>query len=512
MRPEDVIADPRRPFTGAEYMQSLRDGREVYIDGERVADVTAHPALRNAVRSIARLYDALHDPARRDALTCPTDTGSGGYTHRYFRVPRSREDLVGAQGAIAAWARLSYGWMGRTPDYKAAFTNTLGANAGYYGPYAANALRWYKLAQETVPFMNHAIVNPPVDRHKPAEQVKDVYVSVERETDGGIIVSGAKVVATSAAFTHYNFMGQSSKTSTEDLDMSLMFLVPIDAPGLKLICRTSYEHAAQRNGSPFDYPLSSRFDENDAIFVLDKVFIPWEDVLIYRDPARVLSFTAGSGFLNGFLFQGCTRFAVKLDFLTGLLAKALHCTGGDEARGNQALLGEVVAWRHLFWSLSNAMAHNPDPWTDGAVLPERQAALAYRVFAPDCYPRIKDIVERTVTSALIYLPSSVKDFANPAIEPYLRQYVRGSHGIDHIERIKVMKLLWDAVGTEFGGRHELYERNYAGGWEDIRTQALTGAERGGQMRDMQALVDRCMADYDTNGWTDDTWLNPGETT
>ena len=235
MKPEDVIADRTRPFTGAEYMQSLRDGREVYIDGERVQDVTTHPALRNSVRSIARLYDALHDPARRDVLTCPTDTGSGGYTHRFFRVPRSREDLRGAQAAIAEWSRMTYGWMGRTPDYKAAYSNTLGGNAEYYGPYAGNARTWYKRAQETMPFMNHAIVNPPIDRHKPAEQVKDVYVSVQKETDGGIIVSGAKVVATSAAITHYNFMGQSSKTATEDLDMSLMFIVPINAPGLKLI-------------------------------------------------------------------------------------------------------------------------------------------------------------------------------------------------------------------------------------------------------------------------------------
>ena len=77
MKPEDVIADRTRPYTGAEYMRSLRDGREVYIDGERVRDVTSHPALRNSVRSIARLYDALHDPKRRDVLTCPTDTGSG---------------------------------------------------------------------------------------------------------------------------------------------------------------------------------------------------------------------------------------------------------------------------------------------------------------------------------------------------------------------------------------------------------------------------------------------------
>jgi 4-hydroxyphenylacetate 3-monooxygenase len=502
MRPEDVIADRKRPFTGAEYLQSLRDGRCVYIDGERVPDVTTHPAFRNATRSIARLYDALHDPAQQAILTCPTDTGSGGYTHRFFRVPRSKEDLVGAQQAIAAWSRLSYGWMGRTPDYKAAFSNTLGGNPDYYGPFKDNALAWYKRAQETVPFMNHAVVNPPVDRHLPTEASKDVFVSVDKETDGGIIVSGAKVVATSAAFTHYNFMGQSSKTATEDLDMSLMFMVPIDAPGLKLICRTSYERAAK---SPFDYPLSSRFDENDAIFVLDKVFIPWEDIFIYRDPARVLSFYPRSGFTNGFQFQGCTRFAVKLDFITGLLAKALRCTGGDDARGNQVLLGEVVAWRNLFWSLSNAMAHNPAPWNDDAVLPNLEAGQAYRVFAPDAYPRIKDIIERTVTSGLIYLPSSTKDFDNPEIDAYLKQYVRGSHDIGHRERIKIMKLLWDCIGTEFGGRHELYERNYAGGWEDIRAQALTWATKGSEMAKMEALVDQCMADYDETGWTGNIW-------
>ena len=129
MRPEDVIADKTRPFTGAEYMQSLRDGRQVFIDGEKVADVTTHPAFRNAVRSIARIYDALHDPKTKAELTVPTDTGSGGYTHSFFRVPRSRDDLRAAQKAIAGWARLSYGWMGRTPDYKAAYTNTLGGNA-----------------------------------------------------------------------------------------------------------------------------------------------------------------------------------------------------------------------------------------------------------------------------------------------------------------------------------------------------------------------------------------------
>ena len=114
-----------------------------------------------------------------------------------------------------------------------------------------------------------------------------------------------------------------------------------------------------------------------------------------------------------------------------------------------------------------------------------------------------------MASSLIYLPSSAKDFKNPAIEPYLKRYVRGSHGIDYKERIKIMKLLWDAIGTEFGGRHELYEYNYAGNHEDIRIHALLNAKGSGAYDGMIALAEQCMADYDEDGWTGDTWLEPG---
>ena len=124
MKSEDVIAAKGRPFTGAEYLASLRDGRDVYIYGERIDDVTTHPAFRNAARSIARLYDALHDAKTKDLLTWPTDTGSGGYTHKFFRAARSREELIAQRDAIAQWARMSYGWMGRSPDYKASLMNT----------------------------------------------------------------------------------------------------------------------------------------------------------------------------------------------------------------------------------------------------------------------------------------------------------------------------------------------------------------------------------------------------
>ena len=138
-------------------------------------------------------------------------------------------------------------------------------------------------AQDNVLFMNHAIVNPPVDRSKSADQVKDVFITIQKESDAGIYVSGAKVVATASALTHYNFLGQNAAMPINDSDLAVMFIAPMNAPGVKLFCRASYEMTASVMGTPFDYPLSSRFDENDAIFVFDNVFIPWEDVLLHRD-------------------------------------------------------------------------------------------------------------------------------------------------------------------------------------------------------------------------------------
>ncbi len=502
-RPEAIIENKKRPFTGAEFLESLRDGREVYIYGDRVPDVTTHAAFRNSAASIAELYDALHDEKTKDVLTAPTDTGSGGYTQKFFKAARSREDVVAQRDAIAAWARISYGWMGRSPDYKAAFLNTLGANADFYGKFADNARAWHKRAQEAVLFLNHALVNPPIDRNKPVEQVKDVYISIQKETDAGIYVSGAKVVATNSALTHYNFLGQNMGQEINDPSMVVMFIAPMDTPGIKLICRPSYEFAAAATGSPWDYPLTSRFDENDAIFVFDNAFIPWENVMIHRDVERLKMFYPRSGFFQGFTLQGCTRLAVKLDFIAGLLYKAARATGVEAFRGVQAQIGEVIGWRNMFWSLSDAMAYNPEPWVNGAVLPNSRASSTYRLFMTEAYPAVRSIIEKVVASGLIYLPSHARDFKNPAIDKYLARYVRGSNGIDYKERIKIMKLLWDAIGSEFGARHELYEMNYSGSHELVRVFALQQAQFNGSLKDMEALAERCMADYDENGW-----LNP----
>jgi 4-hydroxyphenylacetate 3-monooxygenase len=496
-------------YTGADFLESIQDGREIYIYGERVKNVTQHPAFRNSARMVARWYDRFHE--KKNEIGVPTDNGSGNLTHPFFLGSKTPDDLIRSRDAIAELQRVAFGWMGRSPDYKASFLGTLGANSAFYGEYAGNARNWYSRTQERLDFWNHAIVNPPVDRDRPIEEVRDVFMHVEKETDAGLIVSGAKVVATGSALTHYNFIAHYG-IPIKDKSFALIFTAPMDSKGVKLIARSSYEYMAAAVGSPFDYPLSSRLDENDSILVFDKVLVPWENVFIYGDVEKINQFFPASGFIPRFTLHGVTRLAVKLDFIAGLFSMAVEATGSKDFRGVQAAVGEVLAWRNLFHGMSDAMVKSPIPWqgTDGYNLPNLGYGLAYRVMAPLAYPRIKELIERHVASGLIYLPSSSADFESDAVRPYLDRFVRGSNGYAALDRVKLLKLLWDAIGTEFGGRHELYERNYAGNYENLRIETLGAAAATGDLYAMQGMVRDCMSEYDLSGWTTKDLVNPDD--
>lgn len=226
-------------MTGADYLESLRDGRQVYVDGERVKDVTRHPAFRNSALSVSRLYDALHDPATAEVLTGVDD--SGIRTHKFFKPSRTAAELVEAREAIATWARMSYGFLGRTPEYKASFMSGLGVNADYYGPYAANATAWYREFASRALYLNHVIINPPVDRKRAIHDMEDVFVHAVRETDAGVVVSGAKMLATGSALTNAGFVapvGSAALAPGKAEAFALVFFVRMDNPGVRLICRT----------------------------------------------------------------------------------------------------------------------------------------------------------------------------------------------------------------------------------------------------------------------------------
>ncbi|KUJ67150.1 Pyoverdin chromophore biosynthetic protein pvcC [Streptomyces albus subsp. albus] len=489
-------------MTGAQYLDSLRDGRAVYVDGERVADVTRHPAFRNAALSVSALYDALHDDTTRETLTAKDDFGA--VTHRFFKPSRSTTELLAAREAIACWARMGYGFLGRTPDYKAAFMSGLAANADFYGEFAPNATRWYREFAGRGLYLNHVIINPPTDRKRAVHDMRDVFVHVERETDAGIVVSGAKMLATGSAITNASFVAPVASAALAPgggEDFAAVFFVRMDNPGVKLICRTPY---ARRAPHPFDAPLSSRFDENDAVLVLDQALIPWEDVLVHRDIDRATGFYARSGFANLYTFQSGIRLAVKLELMAGLLSLGVRANGTDTFRGVQAAVGELIAMRHLVWGLTTAMAHDPEPGTDGILLPRLEYAAALRTHHAQVWSRVQELFGTALGGAPIVTPSTGRDLEHPELAGLIERFYRGSDSTAH-DRIKLFKLIWDAIGTEFGGRHGLYERVYSGNAEQIRLDTLKWSTGRGEIAGFEAFARECMDDYGLDGWRRGPW-------
>jgi 4-hydroxyphenylacetate 3-monooxygenase len=188
----------------------------------------------------------------------------------------------------------------------------------------------------------------------------------------------------------------------------------------------------------------------------------------------------------------------------------VEATGTIEFRGIQASIGEILAWRNMFWSLTDAMCHNPVPSAGGSVLPNIEACSAYRILSNQAYPAIKAIIENQTGGALIVRPSSSRDWKQEELRPLLDQFYRGSNGYTAEQKIKLVNLLWDAIGSEFGGRHELYERSYSGSHELTKLECFWMAQGDGTVDRIKGFAEQCMAEYDLDGWVAEDMIDAAD--
>ncbi len=490
-------------LTGPEYLESLDDGREVWIHGERVKRLTEHPAFRMAARTISGLYDTLHSPEHSKSLCWTTERGA--VSHLAFRLARTRHHLRERAEAMSIWARRHYGFMARTPDYKAGLAVSLGAFPDYFAPHEEACKRWYARLCDEVLFLNHVGVNPMVDRSKRPHELPRINVRVIEERDDGFVVEGAKMVGTAAVFTHCNLVFSFSPVplEDEDRDYALVFLAPTGAPGLKLLCRPSYAQATE-GVSPFDYPLSSRFDENDATLIFDKVFVPWENCLVYRDAEKANRFFTHAQVTQNLMLHGAVRFTTKMEFMTGLLIRLAQQNGTIGYRGVRVRVGEVITYTQMFQALVRDACHHPDPGPGGTVAPSHRSLFALRALCPMLYPKVRELMQLVGGGGFIQLPSSTQDLMVEELRPFIERYYQGT-GVEAMERIKVWKLAWDAIGTEFGARQELFERTYAGNFDNVRLENLFLAENNGDLEKYTDFVDQCLGDYDLEGFRRPPW-------
>ena len=274
--------------TGKELLESLRDERQLFIDGERVADVTADPRFAEAARSLAALYDMQHDSALTEQMTFRSPT-SGERVGLSFIEPRTVDDLVRRRDMVKVWMDASCGMFGRSPDFMNIFVTAFASAADDFGHkdkrFAENLRTYHKYIRENDICMTHTLINPQVDRSRPVEkQDKDLAAKIVKETDAGIIIRGARMVSTLCAYSDDLLVLPSTSiaNSKEAEPYAFGFSVKVNTPGLRFICRPSVIH--QNAASVIDYPLSARLDETDAMVIFDDVLVPWERVFIHRDP------------------------------------------------------------------------------------------------------------------------------------------------------------------------------------------------------------------------------------
>jgi 4-hydroxyphenylacetate 3-monooxygenase len=449
--------------TGGEYIEGLRDGRSVYVGGERVEDVTTHPAFRDAVRSVARLYDVASDPANRDLMTFELD-GSGERANVAYMIPRSEEDLVRRRKGLRRWGEETFGLMGRSPDHVAGFLAGFAARpdvlARADSRFGDNAVRFYRYAAENDIFAAYVIVPPQIDRSKPAHQQEDphLYAGVKEERDDGIVIKGAQMLGTGAAIADWIQLSSIVPLRPGDEAYAVSLMVPVGAPGVKVLSRRSYAQAAT---SRFDYPLSTRFDETDSLIVFDDVFVPWEHVFVYRDLEAVKAqWWETPAWLLG-NNQAQIRYSAKLDFLVGLAKRVAAMNGVDRLPPVQSTLGELAAHATLVSGMVLAAEQNCRIDEHGVAWPGAAETHAATAVQSDIYPRLLGMVRELCGGGLIQLPSSVEDFDNPEIAVEIERYVQ-SPGVASRDRVALLKLAWDLVGSEFASRHQQYEMFYAG--------------------------------------------------
>jgi len=448
--------------SGADYLKSLNDGRQVFVGGEKVADVTRHPAFREAARSVARLYDIAADPANRELMTFPSPK-TGAPVLRCFQIPRAHADLKARRLFSEKWAEATFGLMGRSPDHVASFFTgyaavpSLFASAGQ--KFADNVVAFYEKMRDEHLYLSYAIVPPQIDRSKPAHKQSDptLYAGVVKERDDGIVISGAQQVATGGVLSDWLHLSCIHPLQPGDENYANCVAMPINAPGLTLIPRRPYALHADNS---FDYPLSSRFDESDSYVVFDNVFVPWEHVFIYRNVelTRDQWFKTPSHSYGN--HQAQVRYVTKLRFMMGLTQRMIEMIGTAGSPPVQITVGELAALATIYEGM--LLAHETNaPIKDGVLWPSVVTLYAAMAMQSEFNGRMLEMIRELVSSSVISLPSAAEDFGNPEVAPLIERYMR-SGSMDAKSRTALVRLLWDFLGTEFGSRHQQYEKFYGG--------------------------------------------------
>ncbi|GIP56265.1 4-hydroxyphenylacetate 3-hydroxylase N-terminal domain-containing protein [Paenibacillus sp. FSL W8-0186] len=445
---------------GDKFIASLDDGRSVWLEGSRIKHIAGHPAFAGTLQTIKSLFDMLDAPDLREQVGYELP-GTSCYAHSSFLVPYTLKELKKRSTAFSRWSAETHGMMSRLSDYaRSIVTGWYAAREelGQLDPaFKDKIAAYYEQARDNDLFLTTAIIDPQIDRSSGLEdeRIAERFLHVVRESSEGIVVRGAKMIATGAPYSHDFIIFSFLQFESTQRKHAHVLIVPADSAGLHIVCRESFADSRERN-----HPLSARYDEMDAVLFFDDVLIPWERVLLYGDPEKVLALRANET-VNGLAFhQNAVRFVAKLEFVTGITFAVADSIGVTGFLHIQEKLGELLIQADVIKALIASAEARASPDGAGVYVPDLNLIETARNLGTRYYPRAIEILQQIGGGGFVQTPSDVEDFYGP-ISGLMHRYFEGAN-VSAEKKVELFKLAWELIGSPLGARHQLYERFYAG--------------------------------------------------
>jgi 4-hydroxyphenylacetate 3-monooxygenase len=449
-------------INGEQYINRIdRLKANVWIDGEQVeSKISEHPAFKGVIGSQAKLYDIQHEKTKQAYMMFDSPS-TGDRVGASYLVPKTKEDLEQRRLATQEWAKSHAGMMGRSPDYMNSIVMAFYSAADLFAEQepkcATNMRNFFEYARENDLSLTHTFIQPQVDRSGFfVENPKDIIAaSMVDKTKDGIVIKGARLLATQGGITDEIVVFPSGAKKSSDERYAYAFSIPSNTPGLKFICRESFDYGK----SKFDHPLGSQFEEIDTIVVFDNVLVPWNRVFLHGNVEAANNLYKESSFLPHVAHQAVSKNIIKTEFILGVIQLVVDTINIGEYQHVQEKISEVIIALETLKSFVTASEANAklDQW--GTMTPDSQPLFAAMNYFPRIYPRFTEIIQLLGASGLVSIPSE-KDFGS-LIRDDLDQYLI-SYGADAYDRVKLFRLAWDISLSAFGGRQTLYERFYFG--------------------------------------------------
>ena len=450
--------------TGKEYIDRVNQAQaNVWINGKQVTgNISEHDAFKGVMKSQAELYDLQHQPGKREYMTY-TSPSSGSRVGTSFIQPKTKEDLIIRRRMMQEWAVYTGGMMGRSPDYINVGIMAYGAAADMFGNqderYKENMIRYYEYCRENDLSLTHTLIQPQVNRGVSASKLNDPYIAarIKEKTDDGVVIKGARLLATQGGITDEIMVFPSTllKQGEEENPYAYAFSIPNNTPGLKFICRESFDYGR----SSFDHPLGSRFEEMDTIVVFDDVVVPWDRVFALGDVNICNQAYNESNAVVHMTHHVVSKNIAKTEFVLGILELMAETINISQYQHIQEKISEVIIALETLKAYVAASEANAklDQW--GIMTPDFAPLNAARNYFPKIYPRFTEIMQLMGASGLMAIPTE-EDFQSE-LRPDLDKYLQSANG-DAYNRVKLYRLAWDVCMSAFGSRQTLYERFFFG--------------------------------------------------